>query len=55
MSNIMDFLRMKMTENSQYYFKLTHNDFTETKRKMDNFNDIKDLKVKSYHAKMETF
>ena len=42
-------------ESSQYYFKTTHNDFTETKRKMDNFTDIKDLKVKSCYAKQKLF
>ena len=42
-------------ESSQYYFKTTHNDFTKTKRKMDNFIHIKDLKVKSCNAKQKLF
>ena len=42
-------------ESSQYYFKTTHNDFTGTKGKMDNFIHMKDLKVKSCNAKQKLF
>ena len=34
---------------------MTHNDFTETKRKMVNFIHIKDLKVNSCNAKWKLF